>query len=186
MLLCWGGTPLTKADGVKGELFCLFTKPIKNDWWENRTPLWGLAVLIMTRYYLQFKVTAEIKANPSGLALKANSVALCFPTGWIHFTALLYCCHNCTTLGSVAPRLYGTVPGLPPIATAASALWLVGCSEGFLTFQMEPMWPDSVGWFTFCQTRVCEAQKKRKNCIPSRKCQALVAGPRHRRSVISF
>lgn len=43
--------------------------------------------------------------------------------------------------------------------TAVSQLWLGGCCEEFLTFQMEPMWPDSVGWFTFCQTWVCEAQK---------------------------
>lgn len=43
--------------------------------------------------------------------------------------------------------------------TAPSWLWLVGCNEEFLTFQMESMWPDSVGWFTFCQTWVCKAQK---------------------------
>lgn len=43
--------------------------------------------------------------------------------------------------------------------TAVSQFWLGGCFEEFLTFQMEPMWPDSVGWFTFCQTWVCEAQK---------------------------
>lgn len=40
---------------------------------------------------------------------------------------------------------------------------------------MEPMWPDSVGWFTFCQTRVCEAQK---NWLASRKCQTAVTGLR--------
>lgn len=43
--------------------------------------------------------------------------------------------------------------------TAVSQLWLGDCFEEFPTFPMEPMWPDSVGCFTSCQTWVHEAAK---------------------------
>lgn len=63
----------------------------------------------------------------------------------------------------------------PETTAAPSRLWLGARFVEFLTFLMEPMWPDSVGWFTFCQTRVCEAQK---NWLASRKCQTAVTGLR--------
>lgn len=127
----------------------------------------GHSTLLLPSFVIAFPVCSKYREDN-----QLSESRILIPT-IVHVLNLLQTCLcDCNAPGSVAPRLFSSTPPFPPVVTAVSQLWLGGCFEKFLTFQKEPMWPDSVGWFTSCQTRVHEAQK---NCVPSRKCQTVVA-----------
>lgn len=127
--------------------------------------VWIMFTIMVREMYqntarLILKVDQSQVRTPLNYNKRVSDLPPCCPGGWIRFKQSHYVGAVIASLWEVSPHGYN-IPRwnfLQP-TKAPTQLWLGGRWEEFLTFQMEPMWPDSVGWFTFCQTWVWETQK---------------------------